>query len=85
MTLFLMALSAVVLYGLLCLVSPHKTCPKCKGKRVWKKRGCPRCKVRGKVQRPGARLVARIFWSMAGDGLRDRRKARLKGDSDGAS
>jgi hypothetical protein len=82
MELFLLALAVVVVYGLLCLVSPHKTCPKCKGERVVKRRGCPRCKVRGKVQRPGAVLVHRLFWLVLGDARRERRKAQLKGDGD---
>jgi len=81
--LFLYGLGAVVAYGLLCLISPHKTCPRCKGERVVKRRGCPRCRVRGKVQRPGAVTVHRIYWLVIGDSRRERRKAALRGDDDG--
>ena len=92
MELFLIALAVLMAYGLVCYASPHHRCPKCKGKRVVFKGGrrsrpktCPKCKGRGETQRAGARLVHRVFWSMAGDSLRERRKERLKGDGDGPS
>ena len=76
-------------YVLLVLWRPHKRrCPKCKGKRVLFRSGqrprtCPRCRgTGGPVQRRGARLIHGIYQSLAGDWLRDRRKARLKGDRD---
>lgn len=92
MPLILLTAFGALAYGLLCLVSPTMKCPrtkvtKRKGKRPRSKQ-CPKCKGRGLRQRPGARVVHRLFWSMAGDRLRahyrDRAQARLEstGDSD---
>ena len=81
MTVFLLAVFALLGYGVLCLVSPTPKCPpvqvtKRKGKRP-RTRQCPKCKGKGFRQRPGARLVHRLFWSVAGDRLRDHLKDRV--------
>jgi hypothetical protein len=75
--------AGLVLYGLMVLVSRTRLCPKCYGERVIR-RGrravpCPRCQARGRVLRPGARLVHRLFWVAAGERLMERRKAAHRG------
>lgn len=85
--LILGALAWLGAYVLLVLWRPHmRRCPKCKGKRVLFKGGrrprrCPRCRGSGgPVRHRGAGLIHWASQSLAGDWLRDRRKARLKGD-----
>ena len=81
---------ALLAYCLLCLVSPVAKCPRTKvTKRKGKKprvRTCPKCKGRGHRQRPGARLVHQIVWSVAGDWLKghfkDQAQRRLE-DTEG--
>ena len=72
-------MAALVLYALVVLVSPTRRCPRCHRERVTRHRRravpCPRCHARGRVFRPGARLVHRAFWLAAGQRLMERRKA----------
>ncbi len=75
----LAVVGALVLYGLVVLVFRTRRCPKCHGERVIRRRGraveCPRCHARGRVFRPGAVLMHRLFWVAAGERLMERRNA----------
>ena len=86
-TLILLGSAWLAAYVLLVYARPHKRrCPKCRGKRVLFKGGkrpktCPRCRgTGGPVRRRGARAVHWAWQQLAGDRLRERRKAQLKED-----
>lgn len=63
-----LAVPALLVYALVCLVHPVVTCPDCRGKRTVRRgdarRGrpvpCPTCKSRGKIVLPGAKYVHRF-------------------------
>ena len=83
--LILPGLAWLAAYVLLVLWRPYKRrCPKCQGHghQLGKRpRTCPRCRgTGGPVRHYGAPLIHRLYQSLLGDWLRDRRKARLKGD-----
>jgi len=65
-------------------VSPLRPCPRCGGARV--NRGstgrrfglCKRCGGTGRTRRLGATTVHRLYWSVLGDRLRERRRETLR-------
>jgi hypothetical protein len=68
---------------LLLLAFPVIRCPRCLGRRVRrtrtsrgtrKVRKCRACRGTGHVVPPGAALVHRMFWAVAGERIRERRK-----------
>ncbi len=82
----LLALGLVAGYCLFVLASPVGTCWFCHGQRHFRRKGrngrpkrprpCRVCKSRGKARRPGATLVHRLFWLVAGDTIRARMQQR---------
>lgn len=70
------ALAAAALYALLCAVSPTRRCPACAGRKVTRTghgfTPCARCRARGRVRRPGARLVHSLAWEHAAPWMRQR-------------
>jgi hypothetical protein len=68
-------------YGTLALVKPNRSCPRCYGEKVVrKKRGkgmrpCARCHAHGRCRRWGAVRIHRMFWAVAGDQFKGARKA----------
>lgn len=82
----LIAIGALLGYGLLCLASPVAKCPRT---RVIKRKGkrprvvaCRKCKGRGHRYRPGARLVHSVFQSAAGNRIKTRFGDRYERISD---
>lgn len=78
----LIALGVAVLYGLIVLGRPHVTCYRCHGKKVIRrtrnghksKRKCWVCKAKGTARLPGATMVHRFFWLVAGDHIQQKRR-----------
>ena len=74
--LILAALAVAVVYALFVLVRPTGPCGKCDGRRNYRKGNqlvrCTRCKD-GRRYRLGALAVHRLFWSVLGDRLTERR------------
>ena len=68
------------------LASPTRSCVRCKGKRVTRRRvtkrlvGCPRCKGTGRHYRHGAILLHRLRWSITAElrDMADRRRERTE-------
>ena len=82
MTGFLALLGILTGYGLFVLVRPTALCPRVvtvqrKGKRP-KTTVCPKCKGLGFRYRPGAILVHRFAWSLAGERMKEHLKDRLE-------
>ena len=86
MSIALIGLAVIAGYCLFVLASPAGTCWRCHGQRVIRRTGsngrpkrpkpCRTCKGRGKARRPGATLVHRLFWLVAGDTIRARMQQR---------
>lgn len=83
--LLLAALAVLAVAALVVLASPVRTCVRCKGERVARKRltgrlgPCRRCRGTGQHYRRGAVLIHRARWALRkaiADELRERRQAR---------
>jgi hypothetical protein len=86
LALALLTLAGLAVYAVVCLVSPTRACPKCKGHRVIVKAGkrprpCDHCRRTGRVPRIGSATVHRWLWSVLGDGLMERRRASQREDN----
>jgi hypothetical protein len=80
--LILLALGLLAGYVLLVLVSPLHRCPRCKGTRIdrtgMRPRACRHCWLTGMRYRPGAQLIHKVFWSVAGDRYREAQRERAE-------
>lgn len=80
--LILLALGLLGAYVVLVLASPLHRCPRCKGTRIdrtgIRPRACRKCWVTGMRYRPGARLIHKLFWSVAGDRYREGQRERAE-------
>ena len=83
LSLILIGFAVAACYLLSLYVWPLRPCSRCHGTRV--NRGstgrrfglCKRCGGTGRTRRPGATTVHRLYWSVLGDRLRERRRETL--------
>ena len=68
-SIILVGLAVLAVYCLICLLSPTRGCPRCRGTRVGgsgrKIQACTKCKGTGRTRRIGATAVHRFVWSIA--------------------
>lgn len=84
LTLVLLALLALIGWGISLLWWPWKSCPRCGGTRL--NRGstrrrfgmCRACAGTGRRRRLGATTVHRLYWSTRSDRLHDQHRRRLQ-------
>jgi len=84
LNLILLGIAAAALYLLSLYAWPLRPCPRCRGTRV--NRGsigrrfglCKRCGGTGHTRRNGATTVHRLYWSVLGDRLRERRRETFR-------
>ena len=84
LSLILIGFAVAACYLLSLYVWPLRPCPRCHGTRV--NRGstgrrfglCKRCGGTGRTRRLGATTVHRLYWSVLGDRLRERRRETLR-------
>ncbi|MQA87261.1 MAG: hypothetical protein GEV03_22190 [Streptosporangiales bacterium] len=89
-TVILLSVLAAAGYALFLLTSPTRTCPRCDGTRIDKRRrhirrrirrrirACRRCRSTGRTRRIGATTVHRLYWHTIGDQTRQRRREQLQ-------
>jgi len=84
LSLILIGCAAAAGYLLSLYAWPLRPCPRCHGTRV--NRGstgrrfglCKRCDGTGRTRRLGATTVHRLYWSVLGDRLRERRRETFR-------
>lgn len=87
MTTALLILAAIVGYVLSLYLWPYRTCTWCNGTGTRLAasgratgRTCRHCHGDGRVRRIGATATHRLYWSVIGDALRERRRDQLRRD-----
>ena len=78
-TVILLALAAAGAYAVSLYLWPWRNCPRCHGTRVKTRRRigmCKRCSGTGRTRRIGATAVHRFYWSVLGDQVQQRRRAK---------
>jgi tRNA(Ile2) C34 agmatinyltransferase TiaS len=85
MTTALIILGLAVAYAVSLYLIPVRTCPRCNGTGTRLTttgratgRTCGRCRGDGRIRRPGATAVHRLYWSVIGDTLREHRRDALR-------
>ena len=82
-TVILLILAISAGYTVSLYIWPIRACPRCRGTRInqgstGRRIGmCRRCRGTGRIRRLGSTAVHRFYWSVLGDQLRERRRAKI--------